>query len=314
MPGLGYADPPDPDLNARIADASLRLERVVERYNAARDDLAETKARVRALTARAAPVNRQVTVERLRVAHIATMAYKNSPVSAANVMFGADSPRTFLDRLLILDRLSRNADQGVLRLSLLSKRLAAQRHELTATTTRQLQEQHRLAVTRWRILNEISSLEAMRTEAGQETPRSDPPGMGFTGPRGEDPPPPSSAKRISTSDRARTAISFALDQVGKAYLFGAAGPSAYDCSGLTMAAWERAGVYLPHNAARQWWSMPHVPRNHARPGDLVFYYGDIHHVGIYLGGGRVVHAPGYGQPIRVDSVDHAPIVGYGRPA
>jgi cell wall-associated NlpC family hydrolase len=154
----------------------------------------------------------------------------------------------------------------------------------------------------------------MRTEAGQETPRIGRPGMGSTGPRGEDPPPPSSAKRARTTDRARTAINFALDQVGKAYLFGAAGPSAYDCSGLTMAAWERAGVYLPHNAARQWWSMPHVPRNHARPGDLVFYYGDIHHVGIYLGGGRVVHAPGYGQPVRVDSVSQAPIAGYGRPS
>src|SRR3954471_6468231 len=82
-PGPGYADPPDPDLNSRIADASLRLERVVERYNAARDDLAETKARVRALTARAAPVNREVAAERRRVAHIAAMAYKNSPINAA---------------------------------------------------------------------------------------------------------------------------------------------------------------------------------------------------------------------------------------
>jgi hypothetical protein len=218
----------------------------------------------------------------------------------------------FLDRLLILDRVSRNADAGVSRLRTLSRRLQAQRRELAATTTRQLGEQQRLGATRWRILNEMSSLEALRTEAGQEEPRPGP-GMGYAGPHGDTPPPPDSAKRTRTSDRARTAISFALDQVGKAYLFGAAGPSAYDCSGLTMAAWERAGVYLPHNAARQWWSVPHVPRNQARPGDLVFYYGDIHHVGMYLGGGRVVHAPGYGQPIRVDSVDHAPIVGYGRP-
>jgi cell wall-associated NlpC family hydrolase len=306
-PRRGYADPPSGDLDTRIAEASQRLERVVERYNATREDLSATRARVRALTARVEPIDGQLAEARQRISQLASSAYKSSPVSAANLMLGADSARVMLDRLVLLDRLTRDTEAGVARLRTLSARLDEQRKALAASTARHLAQRRQLATIRARILGELAALEAMRDRADARR-------TGY-GHRSARPalPPPTSAARARTSDRARSAIGFALAQVGKGYVFGAAGPRTYDCSGLTMAAWRRAGVYLPHNAARQWWSVPRVPRDRARPGDLVFYYGDIHHVGIYLGGGRVVHAPGWGQPVRVERVDHAPVVGYGRP-
>jgi cell wall-associated NlpC family hydrolase len=303
-PRRGYADP---DLDTRITVASQRLERVVERYNATREDLSATRARVRVLTARMAPIDGQLAAARERISQLAASAYKSSPVSAANLMLGADSARIMLDRLMLLDRLSRDTEASVARLRVLSARLHDQRKALAASNARQLVQRRELGAIRARILGEIAALEAMRDRAGARTQR-----YGRAGDRAAVPP-PASALRAGTPGRARSAIGFALAQVGKSYVFGAAGPGAYDCSGLTMAAWRRAGIYLPHNAARQWWSVPRVSRDRARPGDLVFYYGDIHHVGIYLGGGRVVHAPGWGQPVRVDRVDHAPVVGYGRP-
>jgi cell wall-associated NlpC family hydrolase len=80
-----------------------------------------------------------------------------------------------------------------------------------------------------------------------------------------------------------------------------------------MDAWRAVGVSLPHNAARQYWSMPHVSRADLIPGDLVFYYSDIHHVAIYIGRGMVIHAPNPDERVSVTRMDQAPVHGFGRP-
>ncbi|WP_131739951.1 C40 family peptidase [Actinomadura roseirufa] len=104
-------------------------------------------------------------------------------------------------------------------------------------------------------------------------------------------------------ERARTALTFARRQVGKPYRWGAAGPSGYDCSGLAMASWRRAGVTLPRVTYSQYASVKRKVRlRHLRPGDLIFFHGRSH-VGIYLGHGRYLHAPYTGARIRVDRLD-----------
>ena len=85
-------------------------------------------------------------------------------------------------------------------------------------------------------------------------------------------------------------MAFAQGQVGDAYVFGASGPDAFDCSGLTSAAWASAGVSLPHSAAAQYGVTSRVDASSLIPGDLVFFYSGISHVGIYVGGGMMVHA------------------------
>ena len=103
----------------------------------------------------------------------------------------------------------------------------------------------------------------------------------------------------ASSAAAQRAVKFALDQVGKPYVFGAAGPDSYDCSGLTMAAWQHGGVSLPHSAADQYNYGHHVSRDQLQPGDLIFFYQPIGHVTIYIGDGLMVSAPTEGENVSV---------------
>lgn len=118
---------------------------------------------------------------------------------------------------------------------------------------------------------------------------------------------------VPTSGRAGAAIAYAMAQVGDAYVYGAAGPSAFDCSGLTMMAWGQAGVSLPHSSSAQYGSGPHIAMSDLQPGDLVFYYSPISHVGMYIGNGMIVHAANPGTGVVVSSVSSMPYVGAVRP-
>lgn len=115
------------------------------------------------------------------------------------------------------------------------------------------------------------------------------------------------------SGRASAAVSYALAQVGKAYVYGAAGPSAFDCSGLTMQAWGAAGVGLPHSSSAQMSSGASVSSSALQPGDLVFYYSPVSHVGIYVGDGTIVHAANPGSGVAVAPVFSMPFSGAVRP-
>ncbi|WP_169989003.1 MULTISPECIES: C40 family peptidase [unclassified Microbispora] len=115
------------------------------------------------------------------------------------------------------------------------------------------------------------------------------------------------------------AAQWALKQIGKPYVWAAAGPSGFDCSGLTMRAWQRAGVSLDHWTGTQWTSGRHVPLKELRTGDLIFYGqlsrnpGSIHHVGIYIGRGMMVHAPQTGDVVRISPIWRHDLVGATRP-
>ena len=107
-------------------------------------------------------------------------------------------------------------------------------------------------------------------------------------------------------------MTFAYNQIGDSYVFGADGPNSWDCSGLTMGAWGAAGFSLPHNARAQWGQVAHISRSDLKPGDLVFY-NSLAHVGIYVGGDMIIDAPRQGEPVDKRSINRGmPIYGYGR--
>jgi peptidoglycan DL-endopeptidase CwlO len=112
---------------------------------------------------------------------------------------------------------------------------------------------------------------------------------------------------------AGTAVATAAQQIGKPYEWAAAGPDSFDCSGLTMYAWAKAGVSLPHSSGAQFASLPHIARSQLQPGDLVFFGSPIHHVGIYEGGGVMINAPESGENVRRDSIGRADYTGAARP-
>jgi cell wall-associated NlpC family hydrolase len=108
-------------------------------------------------------------------------------------------------------------------------------------------------------------------------------------------------------------VNYALAQVGDAYVYGASGPDAFDCSGLTMMAWAQAGVSLPHSSSSQMSSGTPVSSSQLQPGDLVFYYSPVSHVGIYIGNGRIVHAANPSDGVLTAPVFSMPYSGAVRP-
>lgn len=112
---------------------------------------------------------------------------------------------------------------------------------------------------------------------------------------------------------AATAIAAAKRQLGKPYVFGTNGPDTFDCSGLTQWAWAKAGVSMSHYTVSQFNEFPHVPLNALQPGDLVFFKIDLGHMGMYLGGGLVIHAPQTGDVVKISPISNFNVVGAARP-
>ena len=294
-----HAEPTIDAIERQIDADWNRLEPLIERHNATRQDLAGKRREADALAARIAPLQQQVDVAMTRVGALAARAYKGGTVGAVNALLGSRSPGEVVEQLGLLDRYAHYQQQDVRQASELRDELTAAKAGLDRTINQLARTEAELAEKRRQIDAEIDRLQRLRLRVysagggGRLRPAACPasyPG----GPAG-------------------VAVKFACAQIGKPYSWGSEGPNAYDCSGLTLAAWARAGVALPHNAARQRQVTASVSRSELRPGDLVFYYRDLHHVGMYVGGGWVVHASRAGQPVKMKRMDTSPVHSFGRP-
>lgn len=108
--------------------------------------------------------------------------------------------------------------------------------------------------------------------------------------------------KAATTRKADKAVAFAKAQVGERYVYGATGPNAWDCSGLTQGAWKAAGVSIPRTSQDQWKKLPRVSLNDLKPGDLIVFYSGASHIGMYIGNGKIVHAPNPRRPVSVDNL------------
>jgi cell wall-associated NlpC family hydrolase len=115
------------------------------------------------------------------------------------------------------------------------------------------------------------------------------------------------------SSKGAKALAYAKAQLGEPYARSGAGPSSWDCSGLTMMAWGSVGVNLPHSSRQQYGRGQSVAKSDLRPGDLVFFYSDIHHVALYAGNGQVIHAPRPGKSVEYIKMSYMPYAGARRP-
>ncbi|MGW3710437.1 NlpC/P60 family protein [Streptomyces albogriseolus] len=182
---------------------------------------------------------------------------------------------------------------------LLSKLTAEEKARLAAIEKRKQEEAARKAAE---LARQQAAQEQAREEAAQQSGgTSESSGSGSTGsadtPSADAPPADS-----SYAAKAEKALVFARAQIGKPYVWGATGPGSYDCSGLTQAAWKAAGVSLPRTTYDQVNAGTTVPVSQAQPGDLVFFYDDVTHVGIYIGNGMMIHAPKPGTYVREESI------------
>jgi cell wall-associated NlpC family hydrolase len=273
-----------------------------ERYNDARVELEATRARLESLQNDLARQEERVEAVRKRVASTVVAQYQGQALSTATRVVLAEDIDGFLEKLSAVtaynDQQSELMVEFATQLKQLELREAAAERELAeiAETKVKLAEEKATIDTKAAAAQEL--LDELEAEAAAErAPRVT---------RSASRP---ALPEVAVSGRVGAAINYAMAQVGDAYVYGAAGPDAFDCSGLTMMAWQAAGVSLPHSSSAQMSMGTPVASSDLQPGDLVFYYSPVSHVGIYIGNGQIVDAANPGTGVRVAGVFSMPYSG-----
>jgi cell wall-associated NlpC family hydrolase len=318
MPATADPRPTLAQVEKRVAALEEEAEHAAERYNDIRVEIAEVErglARARGNVARS---QKQVDAMRTLMGRLARNSYQSGGMDPTLELLLSGNPATVLDRAATIEQLAKT-EQTALRkvvaaqntldqdLAELDHQLAALRDLQTkmAAEKRHIDEsvgaaQRLLAGLRAEDRERLAAVERRRREASIQASRSasrelEIPNVG------------------PASGRASVAVRTALAQVGDSYVYGADGPSSFDCSGLTSYAWRAAGVSLPRSSRAQFAAGRKVSKSDLQPGDLVYYYSPISHVGIYIGGGKIVHAANPRDDVRVDGLDSMPYVGATRP-
>ena len=296
---VAHADPSPAELEKQIDQQWNQLEPTIEAHNAVSEELKANQAKVQQLNDQLKPLELQIDVAMSRVGVLSAQAYKGGRASALNAILSTGTPTGLSDKLGLLEMVAKNEQARVHDVKVLRDQLAEKRKPLDELVAKLGAQEAELATKKKEIDAQIAKLNQMRLAAY---------GNGGTGSLAPVPCP-----TTYPGGPHGTAISFICKQIGKPYVWGSAGPNTYDCSGLAVAGWAKAGVSLPHNAAAMYSRVRHISRSELIPGDLVFYYSDIHHMAIYAGNGWVVHAPTTGDVVRMKRMDTGPIHGFGRP-
>ena len=301
MPGSeARADPSVSEIEAQIAQVWQESEPLIEQYNEVHEKYQQNLAKQAELQATIAPLEAQLAAAQEKVGLVAAQVYRGSETSSFAALMAGGSPQSFADRLSYLDALSRAQQRELHDVIDLKDQYDAQKAPIDALVLELAAQDKDLAAKKTTIQTRLNELQALRRQA-----------YGNTGGTGSFRPWPCPATYAPTAGY--QAAAFACAQAGLPYVWAASGPNSYDCSGLTLRSWAQVGIYLPHNAASQRRSMPYVDRANLQLGDLVFYYGDLRHVGIYVGDNKIMQAPSYGDNVRMTQMDYAPIHSFGRP-
>ncbi|MFF3483823.1 NlpC/P60 family protein [Streptomyces sp. NPDC002701] len=338
------------EVRKKVDDLYQQAGTATEKYNAAKERTTKQRKRVGGLLDDVAKRTEKLNSAREALGTFAAAQYRtgaSAPDTASLLL--ADEPQDYFDQTQLMNRLTARqkqavddyatqravttqkrqeasegletltATQSTLKTSkadvqrklaearaLLSRLTSQDRARLAAIERERQQEARRKADELAR--QQAADAERRRQEAAAQAPR----GTGAaTGPGTGTGSVPGS---VATATKAAKALAFARAQIGKPYVWGASGPGSYDCSGLTQAAWKAAGVTLPRTTWDQVETGTTVSVESAQPGDLVFFYDDISHVGIYAGDGMMVHAPRPGAYVREESIFSMPVHGVERPA
>jgi hypothetical protein len=298
--GHAHADPTPAEVERQIDAKWNQIEPVIEEHNGVKIKLDLERKKAEDLAAQLKPLEEEVSRTRTRAGVYAEYMYKGGQAANLNVILTTGNPGALADRIMSIDQVSRHFTSRIDDVLAAKKTLDDAKRPLDELIGQldalEKEQAARIAV----IEAEIKTLDQMRLKAYAN-------GGGI----GELAPVPCPV--TYPGGAAGTAIRFACNQIGKPYIFARSGPDAFDCSGLTLRAWAQAGVKLPHNAKAQRSVIPSVSRADLRPGDLVFYYGDLHHVGMYAGDGWIVHASRSGVPIKMRKMDDGNIHSFGRP-
>ncbi|MFF5495453.1 NlpC/P60 family protein [Streptomyces aquilus] len=329
LPAAAVPEPPAPggrsvsELLTDLQRLYQEAEEATETYNATAEKLKEQRAEVRRLDGQLARARLSLHDSRGAAGRLARQQYQNSTdISPYVRLLLARDPQHALDQGHVIGQLARERAETVGRLTGSERKADGLARKARAALDRQLtlsvrQKKDRDAVRKKlddveellaslteEQLGAVAELERTDVEAAQEDlvtsgALADGDGEGS-----------GSGEPTRAADRA---VRYAVQQLGKPYEWGAEGPEAYDCSGLTSQAWGHAGRPIPRTSQEQWAELPRIPLRELRPGDLVVYFPKATHVAIYLGAGQVVQAPRTGEKVKVSPLASHPVLGAVRP-
>ncbi|MGW4570621.1 C40 family peptidase [Streptomyces tendae] len=306
--GTGHADPQPTaaQVRAKVDKLYQEAEVATEKYNGAKEKADAAEQRLEDLRDEAARKEDRLNSAREALGSVAAAQYRSGGLDPALQLALSSDPDRYLDGAAFAERAGsrQRAEVGRVRKELreVEQLRGAARVEVSSLKSRRAElKRHRETVTgklesARRLLSRLTAEE--RADVGDRASRSAP------GPRES-----LSASAQAPDSRAAAAVAYAYQKLGSPYVWGATGPNAFDCSGLTQAAYRAAGVSLPRTTYAQIDAGRRVPRSELLPGDLVFFYSGISHVGIYVGNGQMIHAPNPSAPVRVAPVDEMPFAG-----
>ncbi|GGK67949.1 C40 family peptidase [Streptomyces flaveus] len=342
---------PQPSLDEvqkKVDDLYQQAETATEKYNGAKEKSSKQRKKADNLLDEVASRTQKLNEAREELGTFAAAQYRTgaaAPDTASLLL--ADNPQDYFDQNQLMDRLTSRQQQAVEDYATQQSEMTQRRQEaseslqsLTETEntlkSSKADVQRKLAEAR-QMLSRLTTEEKARLAAIEREKREEAQRKAEELARqqqaaeeqrrqqqqAQQTPAPSTGAGTSTGTgssagtstaKGEKALAFARSQTGKPYVWGASGPDSYDCSGLTQAAWKAAGVTLPRTTWDQVKIGTQVSVASAQPGDLVFFYDDISHVGLYLGDGMMIHAPKPGAYVREESIYYMPIHSVVRPA
>lgn len=298
----------------QVMNLEAKAESATERYNDAQDRLSGIEADLKGLRAKVARQKADLEKVLGAVDSLARATYTGGGVDSSLQVLLADNPQEFLAQASALDQVANSQASSIRRTQTARLRLAqseaavAQREQAARGVRDEMRSAKKEADDR---LNEaegvLAGLEAKErarlSKLAAAERRAAAAAAAAARRQISNYRPPSGGGGYSGGSRAARAVRYALAQVGDRYVTAATGPSAFDCSGLVLAAWRQAGISLPHYSYAQYQRSRKIPLSQAQPGDLVFYFGGgVHHVGMYIGNGKMVHAANPGAGVTVTPV------------
>ncbi|HEY5433356.1 MAG TPA: NlpC/P60 family protein [Coriobacteriia bacterium] len=304
-------------IQAQINVLADKAEIATEDWNQAKIEYDGLHGKVVAITARLAANTAKTDILQTSLDVRADSMYRSGPLGLLDVLFGAASFEDFATTWDLLNEMNKQESEAVAELKVLrADALVAQADLKTAETASKkvydVMADRRASILRDEatakallrgVEREIAALNAADRARRAADARAHGGGGGGTGWNWGN---PAIAPRSGV-------VGIALRYLGHRYVWGASGPQTFDCSGFTMFVYAQVGVQLPHYSGAQINAGAHVSRDNLQPGDLVFFGSPIHHVGIYIGGGKMVHSPHTGDVVSIDPIDGRGFVGGGRP-
>ncbi|NGO68111.1 NlpC/P60 family protein [Streptomyces boncukensis] len=316
--------PSKKDVKEKVDKLYEDAEGATEKYNGAKEKQEKLQKQVENLQSSVARGQAQLNKMRNGLGSMATAQYRTGGIDPSVQLFLSSSPDNYLDRASAMDQLSGKQAEALKKIQAKQRALAQQRQEagdklkdLSETRkelgTKKKAIQGKLSKAR-SLLNSLTAKERERLEAKQRKEAQE---AAKKAEKADSSKQQQSAGDASSdapsgkagSGRAGSAFAAAKGKVGSPYVWGATGPSSFDCSGLTSWAYKQAGVSLPRTSQAQANAGTRISsQGQLQVGDLVFFYNDLHHVGLYAGGGQILHAPKPGASVRFESINNMPFM------